>query len=1461
MGSDRTRVSYNPGQQYRSVVMQQGRVNVDADWNEAQLIASEAARLEALDFVGPAGTPDNGYVISLIPGSFDFDIGLGTMYVGGNRASLPEDLQYSQQQQNDWMDSSNDASWVPVPTAAPTSNEYVYLVLREQEVSAVEDSDLKDIALGGPDTAQRTRLVQHIVRLSTTGTDCASALAAAQTTWAGEGFTLNGDASIGSFAQLQVGFVPPLTAATSCDPTAQGGYLGADNQLIRVQVSDAEAGSQCLLWGYDDASFLYGVTVSSVTPSATTVTLLSAPIDAEHIPQSGQVVEILMPAAALSNGQYVAAPTGQIFTLGASTYDPDSKTLTLPPGLNVSLYGDGTSAHLSPPQLFLRVWEGKLSIVPGTPQTLGATGVQVNLTSTNKNNVFRGGDYWMFAVRPATPGAVYPDRYVTGAQPPEGPRGWACPLAVIGWNGSVGSILSDCRSQFGHLASRALHVTGVNWPNDDLVSLPAFRNNPLQVTFDFSPTAQSISDSTMIVTVEIPYPQRDFYNSGFDRVAQAKESIAPKTLPAKTAPAAKLSSRAAKGTLQKAATVGQISGIGILNNKFSNFPINFPPVNVPNSLLSNYKSLIDAAQLASLPSTPQDMVGYMASIQPGGPTITSGTASWKLQMQASEFIPYLSELSQSAIGPQLRVRVNLKGREIWYGLASTTSPPSPLPPLVYMDGQVFGQPGLRADGVTPCTELTLPSGSDARASDFESWFWLSMFVWGQTDYFIGDLPLCMTTADFNGDKVPDIAVATLSGNVYILLNNGTGSFTVGPPIHVSDWPLSIVTEDFNGDGFNDLAVTSYTDGWVTILLGDGKGGFSAQSPIPVGKGPWALATEKFTGSGHFDLAVTNAIDSTVSILINGGTGTFSPLPGSTPISVGTTPIGLVAAELFGTGNIDLAVLNAGSNTVSLFQGNGAGAFGAANVPTLALPGGALPAGGTPVALPLSITTADFDNDGNPDLAVGGIYPQENGSPSYVGIFLNNSSGSGVGTWNANFPDSQIPVFGLPGSLVAVNLDPTNPTGSVDLVATGASFLGATSTSTFTVLLGDGKGSFQNPMVYPIDANPIAVVQADFNGDGIPDLAMTTTATNVSVLLNEQSQTTSTVVITGVVPAGAVHPGDQIQLTGKNFGVPDLNSIAIDGAPVTVINASLSSNTALVITVPSIQGISPQGQTAMLYLSNPIGSATWSLLLMPSQATTPTGQLAVAESQVSPTTAVAPGNIFVTFTISGNTTLADLYTVAPTVDAGWTAALVVGQNDPALIVPPQIAIPAANSPQMVNTSFVIMVTVPAGLPVGTTGNLNVTITSQTNPKNLNASTSQPYVLAVGSLPGGSQDAVIVSLSTIQAPGSSPDGKTLVIPFNASPSVIAIFNFQVNQPTTDDYSVTTPITFANSNGWSATILSGGSFSGPPNPPSMFIQLTAAEASGSTPAASTTTMTIRVVGSKTGAIGQAIFTVQPQ
>src|ERR1700761_1636190 len=97
MGSDRARVSHEPSRKWRGLVAQQGRVTVEADWNEDATIDQERDRVATLDIVGPQGTPDNGYQVQasgdlssppLEPG--DLLIGPGTLYVGGQRFDLDE---------------------------------------------------------------------------------------------------------------------------------------------------------------------------------------------------------------------------------------------------------------------------------------------------------------------------------------------------------------------------------------------------------------------------------------------------------------------------------------------------------------------------------------------------------------------------------------------------------------------------------------------------------------------------------------------------------------------------------------------------------------------------------------------------------------------------------------------------------------------------------------------------------------------------------------------------------------------------------------------------------------------------------------------------------------------------------------------------------------------------------------------------------------------------------------------------------------------------------------------------------------------------------------------------------------------------------------------------------------------------------------------------------------------------
>jgi hypothetical protein len=439
MGSDTARISYDPAQYYRSVVMQQGRVTLEADWNEDQSIFGEELRHETLDIVGAAGSPDGGYAVIQTNNApqppFDFTVSAGTAYVGGLRLTLHEAVQYSKQ--NDWLDYSSDPDWMIPSGDGNGLDEYVYLLVREQEISAVEDSALRDVALGGPDTAQRTRMIQHIVRLSTGSADCTSGLSAAQTYWGGEGLDFDpATMRLKSQSTLLASF-QNVPAANPCEPEVAGGYLGADNQLIRVQMS----GKNTLVWGFDDASFLYRVTLDA---TGMTVTLQSQPVDAFHQPQANQAVEVLRCAAELANKEYVASAVGNVQTL-ATSYNPYTMQIELPNAVPAA-YLDANQT----PQVFLRVWQQQLTFTPGTPIELGTTGLFVTL-NTAGGEPFHLGDYWQVAVRPTTPTQLYPQRYLDAPQHPDGPRLWACPLAAIEWNNGVLTVEDVCLPPFDNL--------------------------------------------------------------------------------------------------------------------------------------------------------------------------------------------------------------------------------------------------------------------------------------------------------------------------------------------------------------------------------------------------------------------------------------------------------------------------------------------------------------------------------------------------------------------------------------------------------------------------------------------------------------------------------------------------------------------------------------------------------------------------------------------------------------------------------------------------------------------------------------------------------------------------------------------------------------------------------------------------------------------------------------------------
>ncbi len=341
MASDRARVSFDPSRQWRGVVAQQGRVSLEADWNESATIDAERDRLVTLDVVGSFGSPNGrGYLVAAVPATGgpaallpgDLIIGEGTLYLGGVRLELDAPIAYSAQP--DWLDRSTDPRWVApaVPTASGTSFELVYLVAAEQEVSAVEDPALADVALGGPDTTQRRRILQRVLR------QAANSAVTAENWWTAlesapgyEGLQPDSTSMLmESTARLQVSFPNFSADPDPCQPVTTGGYLGAENQMIRICVCGVEADGPSIVWGFDDASFLYRVVGAKYDSSTdrTTLTLANAPVDTYHYPAAGQVVELLRSATQLSPTDFIASSSGFVSPLAAA-YDPTLMTVVL----------------------------------------------------------------------------------------------------------------------------------------------------------------------------------------------------------------------------------------------------------------------------------------------------------------------------------------------------------------------------------------------------------------------------------------------------------------------------------------------------------------------------------------------------------------------------------------------------------------------------------------------------------------------------------------------------------------------------------------------------------------------------------------------------------------------------------------------------------------------------------------------------------------------------------------------------------------------------------------------------------------------------------------------------------------------------------------------------------------------------------------------------------------------------
>ncbi|MCP5102691.1 MAG: right-handed parallel beta-helix repeat-containing protein, partial [bacterium] len=418
----------------------------DDDWNENERIEDEDRRRGRVDIIGPAGSPDNGFKIDNPINNnrkIDFDILAGSFYLGGLRLEMEKKETFLTQK--DWLQQPDNLN--QIPAAGPGVSErfdLVYLEAWRQPVSAVEDGELFEVALGGPDTSTRMRSMRRVRVEPGVPDNCIEAMAHLENKWETENKgILNEQNERIPGVTLTVGFSDDGDPADLCSPAVAAGYLGAENQALRVQLT----GRSRFTWGFDNASPLYRVEVAGGD-----VTMLTLPKDQAHWPLSGQVVEILPRSAVLPNGEKTAEIQGEFFTVQAS-YNPDDGKFTL----NGTLPADfGKEGEYIPGYLYMRVRnrgsdktsDPEISFTPGGDAVaLGNTGLTVSFYG--EDHV--AGDYWIIAARPETPQEVVPWKLELEKVPPIGIRRFYAPLAVIKWTFSgtwTGEVVHHCRDTF-----------------------------------------------------------------------------------------------------------------------------------------------------------------------------------------------------------------------------------------------------------------------------------------------------------------------------------------------------------------------------------------------------------------------------------------------------------------------------------------------------------------------------------------------------------------------------------------------------------------------------------------------------------------------------------------------------------------------------------------------------------------------------------------------------------------------------------------------------------------------------------------------------------------------------------------------------------------------------------------------------------------------------------------------------
>jgi hypothetical protein len=502
MNGDITRSTYRPEKRFSSVRQQQGRVPMDADWNEQVDIQAHHDRVVARDIVGPCGAPevDGGFTLSVTPDNHDLFISPGRLYVDGILCELEAEtfsLAFTDATHvtpsthlvdgrplatNQWIevaiqaqppqpvriigiDAQGQLTLSAGPTGAaagttatgrrlttyltqpdllnlPNVNangispgivaaDGTYLAhadVWEQPLTALQEPAIREVALGGPDTATRTRIVAQVKLLFIPAAQAAKGCKAP--VW--------DDLVQPSFARLAARSQPAQASNKPCILPAQAGYDQLFNQLYRVEIRKGG--------GLNQATFTFSRENASVEAvwkktSGNDVIVSSTGRDDALGFAAGQYVELIDDALEL------AGTAGILTSITGVTGD----TLTLVPPAGGVPQAPADALH---PRV--RRWDSLGAMMVEVPATNNGWiplehGVEVKFADVQ----YRVGDYWLIPARTITGDVEWPHDDLDGPlmQPPAGIAHHYCRLGVVKVTNSNLQVLETCLPTFPFLTA------------------------------------------------------------------------------------------------------------------------------------------------------------------------------------------------------------------------------------------------------------------------------------------------------------------------------------------------------------------------------------------------------------------------------------------------------------------------------------------------------------------------------------------------------------------------------------------------------------------------------------------------------------------------------------------------------------------------------------------------------------------------------------------------------------------------------------------------------------------------------------------------------------------------------------------------------------------------------------------------------------------------------------------------